>query len=184
MPQCQRSFFYLRDDPAAPEEWLCPGWPVTDIGDACDGGERYTVVHDRYWTDYAAAAKSRCEALFGEADRPSEPTLLVRGLTAQTIHEKTARRFVLYVVDGSDDYQFRAQLAHETFHRVRSWRYDTATLHWVHEMLATLFEVKHLREHGDDVYADIKVARYRSDAPLLSTDEFTSVTSLPYPTAM
>ena len=184
MPQCQRSYFYLSDDPAAPDEWVCPGWPKTAVGDACPGNERYTVLHERRWAEHAESARSHCEALFGAADRPTDTTMLIRGITAQTIHEKGAARFVIYVVNGSDDDQLRGQLAHEAFHRVRSWRHDRATLHWVHEMLATLFTVTHLREHGYGAYAAKQVARFRAEAPLLTTAGFTRVTSLPYPAAV
>lgn len=86
----------------------------------------------------------------------------------------------IYLQAGSNDAQFRYQIAHEAFHAVCGQR----TFHWTHELLAVHFSLLQLRSEGDHANADCQEADLRSQADLISIRDLLAWSAWPaYPAA-
>lgn len=160
MPRCQRTFRRLGEGETMPgtgvRQWTCRH---------CANGETYAAVRDEDLNAYARLAYDECVRWFGEPNDARWPTILVCGLRPECVREIDERRYDLYLAHGSDPWQLRLQIGHETFHRVCS---QGRVFHWTHEMFACLVSLRLLRGCGLADYADDREAEWRAEAQAFS----------------
>jgi hypothetical protein len=151
-PRCQRTFRAL-GPPGSDTIWTCPH---------CPDAETYEVVRDPDLLAFAADARHAVDRGFGPPrhDRGFGERLVL-GLHPECVREQRGRRYDLYLARGSGPSQLRLQIGEEMFHRVCS---EGRVFHWTHEMLACLFTLSLLREHGLGGYADRVEHDWRRDA--------------------
>ena len=159
MPRCQRTFRRLSRGETVPgtgvRRWGCPH---------CSDAEIYEAVRDADLNEYARLAYDDCVADFGPPSDAAWPTVLVLGLRPECVREADEKRYDLYLQTGSDPWQLRLQIGHETFHRVCS---QGRVFHWTHEMFACLVSVRLLRRFGLSDYAEKREREWQTEAALL-----------------
>jgi hypothetical protein len=167
MPQCQRSpnntILTRADFEITPGVVSCPGEPYSP---GCPGRELYINVVAGPLVDYLQGSIASCAQRFATSI-DTMPVDLWLGEGALTVCEYDGR-WGIYLARDSNPWQFRRQIAHESFHRVCS---PGGRGHWVHEMLAEVFTMYRLHEGGDDTYATRSEAEARVAAGAMSLAE-------------
>jgi hypothetical protein len=175
MPQCQRSpnntVLPDADFEIAPGVVSCPGAPFSP---GCGGRELYIRLLAGPLVDYLQGSVASCASRF-EVAIDTMPVDLWLGEGPLTVLEDTGR-WAIYLARGSDPWQFRRQIAHESFHRVCS---PAGRGSWVHEMLAEVFTMRRLHEAGDEIYANPAEAAARDTAGTTSLAELHAWTGEP-----
>lgn len=160
MPRCQRTFYRLRNGRtlagSGVTRWLCPH---------CPDEEAYETLRAPDLLQYLDLCLAYCADRFGTPDDAARPTVLLRGLRPECVHEPQERRYDIYLQADSDPLQQRLQIGHEAFHRVCS---QGRIFHWTHEMLACVTSIRLLRRNGLGDYAAHMEQVYRSEARRLS----------------
>jgi len=177
LPRCQRTFRRLSQGETVPgtgvRRWACSYCPDAEI---------YEAVRDADLNEYVRLAYDDCVAAFGTPPGDAAwPTVLVLGLRPECVREADEKRYDLYLLAGSDPWQLRLQIGHETFHRVCS---QGRVFHWTHEMFACLVSTRLLRRFGLADYAAKREQEWEQEAdrlPLCDLRATNLWTGVPYP---
>lgn len=163
MPQCQRTGMILDDRFRLNERCLrCPGWKSSP----CIGGETYCDISSEVWAE--VPVRLAMDDAHQEFGRTSWGVRLWDGLYPQTIREREATEVDVYLhADARDAERLAFQASHEVVHVIC----NPGTIHWTHEVVATLFSMDHLVRSGFSAYRERSESYLQREVLLLSTEQ-------------